>query len=71
MQLGYWAALQRNEEKKGKKKTKEGRGEKERHENSWHKRDYFQHFNRNRGNSRKAVCVLNMNTAFGYYLNKV
>lgn len=34
-------------------------------------RDYFLHFTRNRGNSRKAVCVLSMNTAFGYYLNKV
>lgn len=42
----------------------EDRGEKKRHEKSLYKRDYFLHFTRNRGNSKKTVCVLNMNIAF-------
>lgn len=48
----------------------EGTVVKKRHEKCQHKIDDFPHFTRNRGNSKKAVCVLNMNTSFGDYLNK-
>lgn len=58
-------------EERRKEKEYERRERKKRHKESWHKRDDFLHFSRNRGNSKKAVCVVNKNTAFGYYLNKV
>jgi len=60
----------KKKEKEKKNKREESRGRIKRHEKFWHKRENFLHLARDRGNSKKSVCVLTMNTAFGDCLNK-
>lgn len=63
--IGLLESLIMNEKKTNWKRAEER--DKKIHKTSWNNRDNFLHFTENKSKSKKEICVLNVDTAFGYH----